>query len=152
MKMNKLVKYTMIAVLAAAFNFGSIDSAHAGKAEKAVAMAEKADAYLKEHGDEKAMKAFTESPDFKDGEFYVGVIGMDGLMRAHGAKASLIGKDFLKFSDTTGKRFGKEIIEVKDTGWVEYHWLNPVVGKVQKKGTYVINTGKYAIAVGYYEG
>ncbi len=150
MTIKKLTNYAIAALLIATFNFAILSNAQAAEPAEAVAMAEKAHRYYKAHGNEASLKAFTESPDFKDGELYVYVLNKKGIMSAHGAKATLIGKDFLKFSDTTGKKFGHDIIDIEDTGWVDYYWLNPVLSKVQMKKTYVINTGDNFICVGVY--
>ncbi len=151
MTIKKLFKYTTIAVLATIISFATMSSAQAGKKEDAVAMTEKAYEYFKAHGEEAAFKAFNTSPDFRDGELYVYVLNKEGIVTSHGAKATLIDKNLLKLSDATGKVFGKDLVAVKDTDWVDYYWLNPVAGKVQKKKTYVINAGKYVICVGYYQ-
>ncbi len=150
MIINRLTSYFIAALLAVTFSFAILNNAQAAKPAAAVEMAEKAHEYYKANGNEASLKVFTESLDFKDGELYVYVLDKKGTMMAHGAKATLIGKDFLKFSDTTGKRFGHDIIKIKDTGWVDYYWLNPVVNKVQLKKTYVINTGENFICVGVY--
>ncbi len=147
MTIKKLAGYTMVALLALVFSFAT---ANATEPKDAVAWTQKAATYYKENGREAALKAFTEDSQFKKGELYVYVLDKKGVMVAHGAKATLIGKDFLKFSDTTGKRFGKEILEITDTGWVDYYWLNPVMSKVMKKKTYVIKTDDDFICVGIY--
>jgi signal transduction histidine kinase len=109
------------------------------KAE-AEAMVKKALAYLKANGRE---KTFAEI-DRKDGQFadrdlYLTVYGTDGVVRAHGANAKMIGKNLMELKDVDGKAFVKERVEMakkKAPFWQDYKFNNPVSGKIEPKTMY----------------
>lgn len=80
---------------------------------EAEAMVKKAITYLKANGRE---KTFAEI-DKKDGQFvdrdlYLTVYGTDGVVRAHGANAKMIGKNLMELKDVDGKAFVKERVEM----------------------------------------
>lgn len=80
---------------------------------EAEAMVKKAMGYLKSNGRE---KTFAEI-DKKDGQFvdrdlYLVVYGTDGVVRAHGANAKMIGKNLMELKDVDGKPFVKERVEM----------------------------------------
>lgn len=122
-----------------------------GTPAEAKAMAERAAAYVKEHGPEAAFKVFTEGGEgFKDRDLYVFVNDNSGKVTAHGANPNLVGKNLLEAQDFNGKQFVKEIIAVKDTGIVNYMWQNPVNKKIRAKSAYVVRVGEYTVGVGAY--
>jgi|GEM_PF-4486321 len=120
--------------------------------EGAIKMAEKANEYYKANGKDAAIKAYNSDPSFKYKSLYVFLLdSKTGLVIAHGGSASMIDQDLTKLRDPSGKLFGKEMIEIKDKGWVEYYWKNPSTNSMQKKRTYIINTGdSTSIGVGVY--
>jgi len=123
-----------------------------GTTQEAQMMAEKATAFLNENGIEKSIAAFhAPGAPWHDRDLYVFVFDKDGMTIAHGAKATLVGRNLTKMRDVDGKLFLKEIVSVADKGWVEYKWQNPISNKVEQKATYVLNTGKYVVGVGAYK-
>jgi len=91
----------------------------------------------------------------KEGEFYLFVLDMKGIVYAHGEKKELDGKNMIDLKDTNGKEFVKEYIKVikeKGEGWVDYTWPNPVTKKIGKKNTYLKRFGKedFFVLCGYY--
>jgi signal transduction histidine kinase len=127
-----------------------------GSADEAKAMAEKAAAYVKEVGPEKAFAAFNDKANaqFHDRDLYVFVRSMDGNTVSHGANMGMIGHTNLDLKDADGKLYNKEMIELangKGSGWVDYRWVNPVSKKIEPKSSYVIKTGDYVVGVGFYK-
>jgi signal transduction histidine kinase len=122
---------------------------------KAVSMVDKAVAYYKANGDEKAFDAFgKKGGEFYEGEFYIFVISFDGIMLANGANNALVGNQNITLKDADGKLMIKEMIDTardKKTGWVDYKWRNPKTGEVRNKSSYVRSIGDALIACGVYK-
>ncbi len=103
-------------------------------------LVEKAAAYMKAHGKE---KAFIEINDPK-GQFvskglFLLVGDLVGNVLAHGVEKRAIGKSFFEAKDVEGKSFVKDtmnLAKTKGTGWVEYAIQNPVTKKIQRKVGY----------------
>ena len=120
--------------------------------DEAKAMAIKAADYLKQNGSEKAFAAFNDQGGpFHDRDLYVFVQSNSGVVQAHGAIATLIGKNLITLLDVDGKAFVKEITEVKDAAWVDYKWQNPQTKQVEMKTSYVVRVGEYLVGVGAYK-
>ena len=115
--------------------------------KEAMALAERAAAYMKEKGEARAFAEFNK----RDGRFtdinkdlYVFVFDMTGRCLSHGNDPSLIGRDLSQLKDSAGKYFIKEMISVaqkKGKGWVDYQWSNPTNKRIEGKQTYVLRTG-----------
>ncbi len=119
--------------------------------DEAKAMAVKAAEYLKAVGPDKAFPEF----DAKDGpwhdrDLYVTVQDSKGVMVAHGTNPGLIGKSMLDLRDVDGKLFNRDIQAIKDTGWVEFKWQNPLTKAVEPKAMYEVRVGEYIVGVGAY--
>lgn len=115
-------------------------AAEKGTKEEAVALAQKAVAYIKANGKEKAYAEFTNGTQFKDRDLYIFVVQFDGMAMAHGVNPKLVGKNMSELKDSDGKFFIKEFIEVAKTkgkGWVDYKWPNPVTKALDDKTSYV---------------
>ena len=128
------------------------ERAFAATPEQAQAMAEKAAAYLEQNGPEKAFAAIEDrAGEFRDGDLYVFVHDSSGLVVAHGGYSTLRGKNTLGLTDIDGKPFVREMVSIKDTGWVEYKWQNPVSRALEEKIVYVIRMGRYVVCAGAYK-
>lgn len=115
-------------------------AAEKGSKEEAVALVQKAVAYIKANGKEKAYAEFTNGTQFKDRDLYIFVVQFDGMAMAHGVNPKLVGKNMADLKDSDGKFFIKEFIEVAKTkgkGWVDYKWPNPVTKALDDKTSYV---------------
>lgn len=127
-----------------------------GTKDEAKAMADKAVAYIKSAGTEKAFKDFTnDKASWTKKDMYVYVTDFQGNILAHGANEKLVGKSLLEIKDQNGKQFIKEAIEVvksKGSGWIDYDWAHPQTKKVEGKTTYVLKAGSFDgfVAVGVY--
>ena len=111
--------------------------------EDAKAIAEKAIAFWKANGKDKAIAEFNNPKgQFVKGDLYVVVEAFDGVVLAHGGNLGLVGKSLFDQKDpTTGKYFVKEMIEIaktKGSGWLEYNWVNPVTKKIGLKKSWIV--------------
>lgn len=150
-----LLRGALLLALCLAPVFGAFAAEH-GTAEEAKAMVERACAYLKAVGPEKAFAAFMDpaNKDFHDRDLYVFVRSMDGNTVAHGVNKGMIGHTSLESKDADGKLYNKEIMETainKGNGWVDYRWPNPVDRKIEQKSSYVQKEGDYVIGAGFYK-
>ncbi|MBI5585659.1 MAG: cache domain-containing protein [Deltaproteobacteria bacterium] len=121
--------------------FGLACVSSAATLEEAKALAEKAAAFMKANGKEKAVAEFNNPQgQFVKGDLYVFAQDFNGLMLANGGNPKLSGQNHLELKDPTGKNFVKEMIEIAKTkggGWVNYSWTNPATKKVAPKKTWV---------------
>ncbi|HJU99358.1 MAG TPA: cache domain-containing protein [Burkholderiaceae bacterium] len=136
--------------------------APAGAAEKAtaaeaVAMTQKAIAYIKDHGKEKAFAEFANPANttFHDRDLYVYVYDMKGVAVAHGVNPKMVGRNLLELRDGEGKYIVKSFIETASgpagKGWVEYKWPNPITKQVDLKAGYVERSGDLIVGSGIYK-
>jgi len=118
---------------------------------EAKAMAIKAVEYLKSVGPEKAFADFdAKGGPWHDRDLYVAVLDSQGMLLAHGNNPGLIGKSMLGLKDVSGRAFIREVLTIKDAGWIDYKWQNPVTSAVESKTTYYIKTGDLFVGVGAY--
>lgn len=119
--------------------------------DEAKAMAIKAADYLQTVGSDKAFAAFDakDSP-WHDRDLYVIVQDSSGVMVAHGTNTGLIGKNVLELKDVEGRPFNRDAQAIKDAGWINFKWQNPVTKKVEPKTMYMVRVGNYLVGVGAY--
>ena len=126
-----------------------------GTANEAKGLVEKASAYVKAEGKEKAFAEFSNSSGkFVDRDLYIFVVDFSGLTLAHGGNAKLVGKNMLELKDADGEFFIKKFIEMaktKGSGWVDYKWVNPVTKKIEPKSTYIQKVDEYFLGCGIYK-
>ena len=75
----------------------------------------------------------------------------NGKCVSHGANPALIGRDLIDLKDTEGKPLIREFVAIKNSGWVDYKWPNPVTKKIEPKTTYLVRVGTYLVGVGAYK-
>jgi hypothetical protein len=152
-------RFLSLGVIALAIAFApalaSADATH-GTADEAKAMVERAAAYLKSVGPDKAFAAFMDpaNKDFHDRDLYVFVRSMDGNTVAHGVNKAMIGHTNFQTKDADGKLYNKEIMETamtKGSGWVDYRWPDPVTKRIEAKSSYILKVGDYVIGAGFYK-
>jgi cytochrome c len=120
--------------------------------DDAKALALKAVDYIRAAGADTAYKAFTEKvPGWIDRDLYVFVITRQGVVTAHGGIAMLVGRNLSDLKDVDGKPFIRDIVAVKDAGWVDYKWKNPQSSAVEAKTTYIVALGDTLVGVGTYK-
>jgi hypothetical protein len=76
---------------------------------------------------------------FIQGELYIYVLSARGTMLAHGVNEKFVGEEFLGLTDSDGKFFIREIVDLaneKGSGWVEYKWYHPVTKEWRPKIAY----------------
>jgi len=132
----------------------ALASDKAGKPE-AEAMVNKAVAFLKANGAEKAYGEFdNKEGQFIDRDLYIVVYDLSGKCLAHGANAKLIGKDLSDSQDIDGKYFVKERAELaktKQSFWQDYKFANPVTKKIEPKEMYCERVDDVAVCGGVYK-
>src|SRR5580704_12134669 len=108
--------------------------------DEAVAMVNKAVAYIKANGAEKAYPEIDKKGGmFTDRDLYVVVYGLDGHVYAHGANAKLIGTDQSKATDPDGKAYVAERISLAKKAqpfWQDYKFMDPLSHAVAPKQMY----------------
>ncbi len=123
--------------------------------DEAVAMVKKAVSAIKAEG---AGKVYPEISNpagkFVDGDLYIVVYGLDGMVLAHGADAKRIGTNQLGATDPDGKAFVKERVELAATHpsfWQSYKFMNPVTHKVEPKDMYCERLEQTVVCGGVYQ-
>lgn len=94
-------------------------------ARHAVAMVEKAQAYIQKYGKEKALAEFN-NPDgefVKDG-LYVFAYDFHGINKSLATNPALVGRNLIDMKDGDGKEMIKDLIAIakEGGGWYEYKW------------------------------
>jgi cytochrome c len=121
--------------------FGATYMAQAATLDEAKTLSEKAAAFMKASGKDKAIAEFNDPKgQWVKGDLYIIAQDYNGILLANGGNPKLVGQNHLEVKDPNGKFFVKEMISVsksKGGGWVEYSWTNPVAKKVQPKKTWV---------------
>ena len=123
--------------------------------EDAKALVEKAAAFVKAQGKDKALAEFNKPKgQFDKGELYIFVYDMKATVLAHPKNPKLIGKNLLDVPDSSGKLFRKEAVELaktKGSGWIDYKYLNPSTKKVESKTSYIEKVGDVILGCGTYK-
>jgi len=134
-------KFVKVVFVTALVVFGMALISQAATQDEAKATVEKAMAYWKANGKDKAIAEFNNPKgQFVKGDMYIHAQDFNGIMLANGGNPKLVGQNHLEVKDSTGKAFVKEQIEVaktKGSGWVSYVWTNPATKKLQPKTAYV---------------
>ena len=150
--MKKNILISIVIGLIGLFAFAVL-SCTSGK-DDAKVLVKKAAAYVKYQGKEKAIAEIsTPKGTFDKGETYVFAYDLQGVMLAHPKNPALIGKNLYDVPDSQGKLFRKEIVEKaksKDSGWVDYVYLNPETNELEHKTTYFQKEGDIIICCGAY--
>jgi cytochrome c len=152
------MKRTIIACIIIVFVVvGFVYAQDCGTAEEAKAMLDKAIAFYKANGPEKAFATFNDPKGaFVYKDLYVFVVDLNGKVLAHGANAGLIGKGMNEISDADGKNFIAEMVVVaqsKGAGTVDYWWENPLQYQVvEAKSSYIERVDGAVLGCGYYKG
>lgn len=155
--MNRVASLVLAALLAC---LGAMPAAAQGKkgtAAEATAMVDKAIAFIKKNGREKAFAEFNNPKgQFTDRDLYVVVYDMKGKVLAHGANAKMIGRDVIDLRDTDGKYFVKERVEMMSKGpnakgWQDYKFMNPVSNQIEPKSMYIARHEDIIVGCGIYK-
>jgi cytochrome c len=117
-------------------------------------LVEKAVAYVKANGEEKAIKEFNNPKGkFVKSDLYISVLDPKGVSLANVNLPKIIGTDVYNVADSKGKLFRKEIVDTANSqgsAWVTYYQLNPKTKKDQAKISYVQKEGNLILVCGAY--
>jgi cytochrome c len=126
-------------------------------AAEATAMVKKGVTAIKAAGKDNA-KLFAEvtAKDAKwvDRDLYLVVYGMDGVVKAHGANAKLVGNAMMDMLDIDGKPYIKERIDLaksKGSFWQDYKFTNPTSKKIEPKSMYCEKVDDLVACAGIYK-
>ncbi len=126
-----------------------------GTATEAVAMVQKAIAYIKANGRDRAFAEFSNlKGQFVDRDLYVTVYDLNGTCLAHGFNNKMVGKNMIDLKDPDGKPFVKERNELAKTQnqfWVDYKYINPTTKQIQSKSMYTEKFGDILVCCGIYK-
>lgn len=133
------------------------------EAAKAKAMVERAVRYIEENGRtiadrEKVFKEFSNlQGPFVQGDYYLFVYDFNGVVLAHGADSTLIGKNLIDKTDPNHVPLIKDMVEGARTageGWLSFEWPHPETKKVQPKTAFYKRPKgmDLFIGCGYYPG
>lgn len=149
------MKKILMTIVVGIFIVGVTAAALASTAGEATALVDKAIAFYKANGKDKALAEISNKQgQFVKGDLYVFVWDLKGVILAHGANEKLIGKDMYEIKDVDNKPFVKEAVELaksKGSGWVDYKWTNPVSKKVEAKSTFVKKVDDLIFCAGIYK-
>jgi cytochrome c len=123
--------------------------------EETKAFVEKAVAYIKQVGPEKAYADFSR-PDggFVQGELYMFCYAFDGMNIAHGGNPSFVGKNLISVKDPDGFQVNAEIIKLRQSkgeGWIDFKWPNPLSKKIEAKSAWIVKVTDAVCGSGYYK-
>lgn len=121
--------------------------------QRAEALLHRAVEHIKING-KQGVADFSRRPDFVDRDLYVYALATDGLFLGSGGwSASLTGQNVLQETDTQGKHFFRDMIDIakKDGyGEIQYHWFNPADSRDEPKVTEFVAVEDVIVAVGYF--
>jgi signal transduction histidine kinase len=126
-------------------------------AAEATAMVKKGVSTLKAAGKDKdKIYADVTAKDAKwvDRDLYLVVYGLDGVVRAHGANAKLVGNSMLDVPDIDGKLYIKErmdLAKAKGSFWQDYKYSNPTSKKIEPKSMYCEKLDDTVVCAGIYK-
>ncbi|MGQ0595738.1 cache domain-containing protein [Aquabacterium sp.] len=152
--MNKLFG---VMALALSVVTGSVWAAEGGATkEDAVAMVKKGVAAIKSAGADKTYAEFGDKANttWHQQDLYLVVYGLDGVVRAHGANAKMVGKNLIELKDIDGKAFVKERVDMaKSHGifWQDYKFTNPETKKIEPKSMYCEKLDETVVCGGIYK-
>jgi len=154
MRSHSLIGFAAAAFVTAFCVGGMALGATASSKDEAVAMVKKAVSAIKAEGPGKAYPEISNpSGKFVEGDLYIVVYGLDGMVLAHGADAKRVGTNQLGDKDPDGKAFVKERVDLAATHpsfWQSYKFMNPVTHKVEPKKMYCERLDQTVVCGGVY--
>jgi hypothetical protein len=165
MKFNTL----MVTICICFFLATSANAQQRGTPVEAKKLVEKAVAYVKANGEDKALKEFNNPKGkfLKEEEYlfgydlnevlkedlYIFAYDTKGVLVANPAVPKLVGKNLYNEPDSKGKLFRKDIVDLansRGSGWVDYTYMNPVTRQEENKITYFQKVGNLIVCCGAY--
>ncbi|MFH0785626.1 MAG: cache domain-containing protein [Pseudomonadota bacterium] len=151
---------TLIFSTALLFVFASLGNAEPLTAQLCKDKAKAAAALLQAEGDAAIPKIKDPNGPFRfaDGEGYIWIHNLDGVMVMHPIKPSLDGQSLNDMRDVNGVYLFvamNELVEAKGEGWVPYAWPKPGKTESSPKVSYVVLVKKgdkdYVAGAGMYD-
>lgn len=135
----------MVSPAQASHSFASCDEAKA--------LAVRAAAFLEEHGPEEASRAFLDhGGPYKNRDLYIFVLDKSGKVLLHAGWPNMKGASLSRLKDITGYKFGKDMLRIKEEGWVHYKYGDPSDSdRIKDKRTFLLRVDPYLLGVGCYE-
>lgn len=150
--MQNLVKSMMTTAATVMISTVAFAAEH-GTLEDAKAMVQKAKAYMKENGNQKAFTEFNDTTgQFVKGDIYIYVYDKNGKNLAHGYNTRLVGKELLELKDPEGTLVIRGLLDAaqKGTGTFKYKFLNPSTKAIESKTGYAEMVGDVMVGSGAY--
>ncbi|MEJ2123101.1 MAG: cache domain-containing protein, partial [Alphaproteobacteria bacterium] len=124
-----------------------------GTAEQAQALVAKAISIYDAKGTVAFADMMPPNEEFRDRDLYIFVIGSDNRTVAHGRDPGRVGNSIAALVDSTGKAFGKEIIEKADEQgvWIDYVFRDPLTEKDVQKSSWIVRHDGYIFGCGIYK-
>lgn len=121
--------------------------------DRAVSLVKRAIAHVRAVGNERAITDIQDPQGtFRDGDRYVFVVDLAGVMRASVFK-HVIGKNLAEHKDVDGKKYMAEMLQLARTrgqGWCDYRLRNPVTNVEEPKSAYIEREGDLVFGCGIY--
>ncbi len=152
--MRKYLLVTLILLLVPALLISMTLEEKKAKAKKLVEDGVK---FFEKNGIEASIKEFEkEGSKFKEGEFYLFGMDLNGKTIFHGQKPALKGNSMLEVTDAKGIHFGAQFVltaqKGENEGWVDYQWVNKEE-KIADKTSFIkrVPDTNYLIGCGFYK-
>lgn len=133
---------------------GPARSAEFATKDEAVAMVQKAVAFIKDKGPDGAYPEFTRKAGrFHDRDLYITVLELDGLVLAHGQRNDFVGRNLIDIKDPDGKAFiaeRRDLARRQASFWQRYKFSNPTTKIVEVKDMYCERLGDTTVCGGVY--
>ena len=117
-------------------------------------LVQKAVAYVKANGEERALREFRNPKGrFVKGDLYVFAYSPKAILLANPMFPNVVGKDLYNEPDTEGKRFRQVIVNTANSygsGMVDYMYQNPLTKKEEVKVVYFQKVGNLIACCGAY--
>jgi cytochrome c len=150
--MKTLIQSTVFALCA--FSLSSVSfAADRGTINEAVALVQKAKAFIKANGNEKAYAEFSNTKgQFNDRDLYIFVFDKQGNTLAHGGNPRLVGKNLFDLKDVDGLYSTRSLLDIaqKGGGKVNFKFLNPQTKAIEPKTGYAEMVGDIMVGSGAY--
>ena len=122
--------------------------------ERAVELVRRAVDHVRKAGLERALKDIQNpSGEFIQGDIYVVVWDLNGVVLAIPVNQFMLGKDQSDLTDADGKKVTRDLLEVArrpGSGWYDYRYKNPKSGKIEPKSMYIEGDGDLVFGCGIY--
>lgn len=123
--------------------------------DEAGTMVQKAIAAINGEGSDETYRQINNpSGQFVDRELYIVVFGLDGVILAHGADKSRVGRNTIDETDPDGKAFNRERVALAQTHssfWHDYKFRNPINNQVEPKQMYCERLDQTVVCGGIYK-